>query len=335
MKNIGRVLALVFNPKFDIDWFKLEHIDKLEIHMRSQRSNNIERNLKIMDMIGKAAINLRSLIVGGKSFYYPEFFETGFKNFFTSLKVFTLKNDCFAYSQHHQGIYVHGDYVNSVNTFFKSLNENCLNLSSLNLGSAHQLRCLNCVEPAVAQNCVPLLQRCLNTHLINSWRKYDHSKIFSMAGFEMVKELDVDFTFFHVGKGFAHFNWFFGLINDCNNIEKLSLNGLMFPFFGTTSYFRYFIASIKEKFKNLKKCQISFQEGFEQCYENTYCEYASQLAKDLDRYYIDLDETFDYRSIEFKVLIQANTRQYGNTEEGKCFQIIKMPFQYSVISKLE
>ena len=337
MKNIATVLALVFNPKFDIDWFKLEHIDKLEIHMRSQRSNNIERNLKIMDMIGKAAINLRSLIVGCESFYYPEFFETGFKNFFTSsLKVFTLKNDCFAYSQHHQGIYVHGDYVNRVNTFFKSLNENCPNLSSLNLGSAHQLRCLNCVEPAVAQNCVPLLQRCLNTHLINSWRKYDHSKIFSMAGFEMVKELDVDFTFFHIGKGFAHFNWFFGLINDCNNIEKLSLNGLMFPFFGTTSYFRYFIASIKEKFKNLKKCPISFQEGFEQHFENPFgenCEeYVSALAKDLDRYYIDFDEKFAYRSIEFKVLVQAN---YETTDDGICFQIIKMPFKNSVISKID
>ena len=73
----------------------------------------------------------------------------------------------------------------------------------------------------------------------------------------------------------------------------------------------------------------------EQYCENTYCDYASQLAKDLDRYFIDLDETFDYRSIEFNFLIQANTRKYGNTEEGKCFQIIKMPFQYSVISKLE
>ena len=83
----------------------------------------------------------------------------------------------------------------------------------------------------------------------------------------------------------------------------------------------------------MRKCQISFQEGFEQQYEKTYWEYASQLAKYLDRYYIDLDETFAYRSIEFKVLIQAN--EYGNPEEGKCFQIIKMPFQYSVISKLE
>ena len=318
MKNIGTVLALVFDPKSDIDLFKLEHIDKLEIHMRSQRSNDIERNLEVMEMIGKAAINLRSLVVGGKSFYYPEFFETGFKNFGTSLKVFTLKNDCFAYSQHHQGIYVHGAYVNSVNTFFKSLNENCPNLSSLNLGSAHQLRCLN-------------------TCFINSWRKYDHSKLFSMAGFKVVKELNVDFTFFHVGKGVAHFNWFFGLINDCNNIEKITLNGLMFPFTGTfagtSSYFDYFLASIKEKFKNLKKCQISFQEGFEQHYEKTYWEYACQLAKYLDRYYIDLDETFAYRSIEFKIFIQA--KEYGRIEEGNCIQIIKMPFKYSVISGLE
>ena len=157
-----------------------------------------------------------------------------------------------------------------------------------------------------------------------------------MAGFEMVKELDVNFTFFHVGKGVAHFNWFFGLINDCNNIEKLSLNGLMFPFVGTTSYFRYFMASIKEKFKNLKKCQISFQEGFEQHFENPFgenCEeYASELAKDLDRYYIDLDEKFAYRSIEFKVLVQAN---YETTDDGICFQIIKMPFKNSVISKLD
>ena len=157
-----------------------------------------------------------------------------------------------------------------------------------------------------------------------------------MAGFEMVKELDVDFTFYHIGKGFAHFNWFFGLINDCNNIEKLSLNGLMFPFVDTTSYFRYFLASIKEKFKNLKKCQISFQEGFEQHFDNPFgenCEeYASELAKDLDRYYIDFDEKFAYRSIEFKVLVQAN---YETTDDGICFQIIKMPFKKSVISKLD
>ena len=116
-----------------------------------------------------------------------------------------------------------------------------------------------------------------------------------MAGFEMVKELDVDFTFYHIGKGFAHFNWFFGLINDCNNIEKLSLNGLMFPFVDTTSYFRYFLASIKEKFKNLKKCQISFQEGFEPYFKNissgyaglSWRQYAAELTIPQDELYMD------------------------------------------------
>ena len=82
----------------------------------------------------------------------------------------------------------------------------------------------------------------------------------------------------------------------------------------------------------MKNCQISFQEGFEQQYEKTYWEYASQLAKYLDRYYIDLDETFAYRSIEFKVLVQAN---YETTDDGICFQIIKTPFKNSVISKLD
>ena len=95
-------------------------------------------------------------------------------------------------------------------------------------------------------------------------------------------------------------------------LKEISLNGLIFPYTDTlavtSSYFNYFLVSIKEKFKSLKNCQISFKEGFEQYCENTYCDYASQLAKDLDCYYIDLDEIFDYRSIEFKVLIQANER---------------------------
>ena len=52
---------------------------------------DIERTLEVMKMIGEAAIDLRWLIVGGDSFDHPEFFETGFKNFGTSLKVFTLK----------------------------------------------------------------------------------------------------------------------------------------------------------------------------------------------------------------------------------------------------
>ena len=129
MKRIGTVLGLIFNPNSDIDSFKLEHLYKLEIHMKSQYLDNIERTLKIMKMIGEAAINLWWLIVGGDSFRYPEFFETGFKNFDSSLKVFTLEKSCFKYQ--------HGcdfDYINSVNIFLKSLNENYPNLTSLNLG---------------------------------------------------------------------------------------------------------------------------------------------------------------------------------------------------------
>ena len=103
MKDIGTVLALAFNPKLDIDLFKFEHLDKLEIHMRcldepevdfslsSQNSDIIKRTLKAMKTIGEAAKIIRWLIVGGQSFYYPEFFNTGFKNFGTSLKVLTLK----------------------------------------------------------------------------------------------------------------------------------------------------------------------------------------------------------------------------------------------------
>ena len=113
----------------------------------------------------------------------------------------------------------------------------------------------------------------------------------------------------------------------------LSLNGLMFPFFGKSSGD---MASMKEKFKNLKQCQMSFQEGFEHYFdarkysifeytdwEYLSCkEYAAELAK-------DLDETFADRSTEFKVLIMSNT------EEEKGFQIIKMPFKNSVITRLE
>ena len=319
MKDIGTVLALVFNPKSDIDLFKLEHMDKLEIHMRSQSYDNIEKTMEIMKIIGKAAINLQWLIVGGNSFDHSEFFETGFKNFGRSLKVFTLKNGCFENSLDHQDD-IHGAHVNSVDTFFKSLNENCPNLNSLNLGSAHQLRCVN---------------------TYNQLRDYE--KLFSMAGFEMVKELNADFTFINEGDGNVNFNWFFGLINDFNSIETLSLNGLSGPFFGKSTGD---MASIKEKFKKLKKCQISFQEDFGQYFEYTlyngwdkipesYKEYASELAKDLDK-------TFADRSTEFKVLIQANKcenedpeNQLINTEEGICFQIIKMPFKNSVITRLE
>ena len=324
MKEIGTVLALVFNPKSDIDLFKLENIDKLEIHMRSQSSDDIERTLEIMKMIGEAAIDLRWLIVGGESFdHHPEFFETletGFKNFGTSLKVFTLKNGCFENSLDHQDD-IHGAYVNSVDTFFKSLSDNCPNLSRLNLGSAHQLRCV---------------------HTYNQSRDYE--KLFSMAGFETVKELNVDFTVFDEGDGNANFNWFFGLISDCNNIETLSLNGLMFPFFGKSSGD---MASIKEKFKNLKKCQISFQEGFEDYFEyissgyagTSWKQYAAELTIPQDELYMDtlaedLDKTFAGRSTEFKFLIPSKRRKNKKTKKEAFFQILKMPFQNSVTTRL-
>ena len=100
MKDMGTVLALVFNPKSDIEFFKLENLDKLEIHMwclnlNDNDSDDIKRALKVMKMVGEAAKNVRWLISGGQSFHYPEFFETGFKHFGTSLKVFTLKSDSF------------------------------------------------------------------------------------------------------------------------------------------------------------------------------------------------------------------------------------------------
>jgi hypothetical protein len=173
MKDIGTVLALVFNPKSDIEFFKLEHLDKLEIHMRCldethsnmslslQNSDNIKRSLKVMKMIGNAAKNIRWLIVGGQSFQHSEFFETGFKNFGPSLKVFTLKNDSFYYQQ-----ICEEDYVNSFHMFFKTLNESCPNLSSLNLGSTYELGSSD------------------------STREY---KQFTMSGFEKVTELNVDY----------------------------------------------------------------------------------------------------------------------------------------------
>ena len=113
-------------------------------------------------MIGEAAIDLRWLIVGGDSFDHPEFFETGFKNFGRSLKVFTLKNGCFENSLDYEDD-IHGAYVNSLDTFFKSLSENCPNLSILNLG------------------CVDELGGC------ESNVEFER---FFMAGFENVKELN-------------------------------------------------------------------------------------------------------------------------------------------------
>lgn len=202
-----------------------------------------------MKIIGESAKSIRWLIVGGESLHHPEFFETGFNNFGKSLEVFTLKNDCFKNTFDFQDDMRVHDYVNNLDKFFKSLNKHCPKLSILNLGSAHQLRCV---------------------HTNNQW---NYEKLFSMAGFEMVKELNVDFTFFldPFEPGSANFNWFFGLINDCNSIETLRLNGLTFPFFGKSSSD---MASIKEKFKNLKKCQISFQEGFEPYFKNISSGYA-------------------------------------------------------------
>jgi len=308
MKNIGTVLALVFNPKSDIDLFKLEHLDKLEIHMThldwpeplisAQTSDKIKRTLKILKEIGEAAKNIRWLIVGDKSFYYPEIYKTGFKNFGTPLKVLTLKDGCFDVMNYNN---VMTCDVVSVNTFFKSMSENCPNLSSLNLGSAHELGS-------------------------------DNFKQLSIAGFGMVKELNVHFVEPYnqlIGNG--RFNWFFGLINDCNNIETLSLNSLIYPFFGDNLDGE--MALIEKKFKNLKKCQITFNEEFESIPFNyaswSSCkEYAYALAK-------DLDETFADRSTEFKVQIQAieYADQDGTIEEEKCFQIIKMPFKNSAITR--
>ena len=199
------------------------------------------------------------------------------------------------------------DYVNSVDKFFKSLDKNCPKLSILNLGSAHQLR---------------------PVHTLNLPR--DCEKIFSMSGFENVKELNIDFTFFEMGDGIATFNWYFGLMNDCNNVEILCLNGLMFPFFGQRSGD---MASIKGKFNKLKQCQISFQEGFDQYFHYTLC--VSLTCKSyVDELAIDLDETFAGRSTEFKVLIPGGEPGVTGTEEVKCFQIVKMPFKHSVITKL-
>ena len=89
--------------------------------------------------------------------------------------------------------------------------------------------------------------------------------------------------------------------------------------------------SIKHKFKNLKKCQISFDKEIER---NLYLEgwsspgckeYAYAMAK-------DLDETFDDRKTEIKVLIPAYKYQDGYIEDVKCFHL---PFENSVITTLD
>merc|ERR1712051_850305 len=168
----------------------------------------------------------------------------------------------------------------------------------------------------------------------------DYEKLLSTAGFEMVKELNVDFTIFLGPLCNANFNWFFGLINDCNSIEILRLSGLTFPFFGKSSGD---MASIKEKFKNLKKCRISFQQDFEQYFEYlssgyadlSWKQYAAELAIPQDELYMDtlaedLDKTFAGTSTEFKFIVPNKRRRNKKTKEVAFFQIIKMPFQNSV-----
>ena len=111
------------------------------------------------------------------------------------------------------------------------------------------------------------------------------------------------------------------LINDRNNIEKLSLNGLMYPFFEKSSGE---MASIRKKFKNLKKCRISFGKGFDNMFQDTcFTVIPSELAN-------NLDVTFADRLTEFEVLIPSN-----EIEEEKCFKIIKMPLKNSIITRLE
>merc|ERR1712008_174959 len=102
------------------------------------------------------------------------------------------------------------------------------------------------------------------------------------------------------------------------------------------------MASIKEKFKNLKKCQISFQEGFEDYFEYicsgyaglSWKQYAAELTIPQDELYRDtlaedLDKTFAGRSTELKFLIPSKRRKNKKTKEKAFFQLLKMPFQNS------
>ena len=236
------------------------------------------------------------------------------------MKVLTLQNGCFDHchdDEFHdfmrtQDVNYPDNFINSVGTFFKSLMENCPNLIKLNLGS-------------------------------QDWAgdvvHFSFKNLFSMAGFEMVKELNVDFRGFkpRFKDGEIYFEWFLDLINDCNNIETLSLNGPEIPLACLSGAMK----SMKEKFKNLKKCEISLQETFKQFEEYYYLVYGDESWVNPSYYGYtsvvlhtaeivkDLDEAFADRSTEFKVLIMANT------EEEKGFQIIKMPFKNCVITRLE
>ena len=292
-KEIGTVLALVFNPKSDREIFKLEHVDKLEIHLSclsEYKSNDMKKYLEVMTMIGEAAKNIRCLIVGERSFECPSFFETGFKSFGPSLKVLTLKNDSF-YHCYEEELEEGGGYIDSVNLFFKSLLESCPNLNCLNLGSAFDVGF--------------------------STDSSHQLLLLSMAGFKMVNELNNDFHKFC-------YEWFFDLLKDCTKIAKSCFDVIEYwPGRFSKDFDDFDAASVRVKIKNLKKCQISLrilnvplQIGCK--------EYTTELAK-------DLDEEFADSSTEIKVFIQ----EIEGTEDIKCFQIIKMPFKNSVITKLE
>ena len=143
--------------------------------------------------------------------------------------------------------------------------------------------------------------------------------------------MNVDFTDFREGD--SHFSWFLDLLNDCNNIETLSLNGPEIP----PACLSGDMKAMKEKFKNLKKCEISFQETFHQFEEyywdeswvnSSYFGYTGVVLHTAE-IVKDLEETFADRSTEFKVLIMAYT------EEEKGFHIIKTPGKNSVITRLE
>jgi len=108
------------------------------------------------------------------------------------------------------------------------------------------------------------------------------------------------------------------LSENCPNVWYLNLGatdlGLAMEHFN--------IGLIQKKIKKLKKCQISYVEENLQWFiwNCDSKEYASEVAK-------ALDETYANKPTEFKVHIRAN--------DGKCFQIIKMPFQNSVVTRLE
>ena len=119
------------------------------------------------------------------------------------------------------------------------------------------------------------------------------------------------------------YDWYFGLFNDNNNIEDLSLICLQYAMEGIGDED---IARIGEKFKKLKKCHISLHAEDEvdrmpSLYKT--CEkYVSAFAK-------SLDENFNDRPTKFEVFIR-----YGD-DKKQFYQITKMPFQNSVIKKLK